>query len=55
MTEEVSLASQVASKWRKKRGSLIMALHEIQDVKGYVPWEDAVDIANGMNVPLARI
>ncbi len=32
-----------------------MALHEIQDVKGYVPWEDAVDIANGMGVPLARI
>ncbi len=55
MTEEVSLASQVANKWRKKRGSLIMALHEIQDVKGYVPWEDAVDIANGMGIPLARI
>lgn len=32
-----------------------MALHEIQDVKGYIPWEDAVDIANGMGVPLARI
>lgn len=55
MTDEVSLASQVANKWRKKRGSLIMALHEIQDVKGYVPWEDAVDIANGMGIPLARI
>lgn len=55
MTEEISLASQVANKWRKKRGSLIMALHEIQDVKGYVPWEDAVDIANGMGIPLARI
>lgn len=55
MAEELSLASQVANKWRKKRGSLIMALHEIQDVKGYVPWEDAVDIANGMDIPLARI
>lgn len=32
-----------------------MALHEIQDVKGYVPWEDAVDIANGLGIPLARI
>ena len=32
-----------------------MALHEIQSVKGYVPWEDAVEIANGMGVPLARI
>ena len=52
---EVSLASQVAAKWRKKRGSLIMALHEIQDVKGYVPWEDAYQIAEEMGIPLARI
>ena len=52
---DASAASQVAAKWRKKRGSLIMALHEIQSVKGYVPWEDAVDIANGMGIPLARI
>lgn len=52
---EVSLASQVAAKWRKKRGSLIMALHEIQDVKGYVPWEDAYQIAEDMGIPLARI
>ncbi len=52
---EVSLASQVAAKWRKKRGSLIMALHEIQDVKGYVPWEDAYQLAEEMGVPLARI
>ena len=50
-----SVASQVAAKWRKKRGSLIMALHEIQGIKGYVPWEDAVDVATGMGIPLARI
>ncbi len=52
---EVSVASQVANKWRKKRGSLIMALHEIQDIKGYVPWDDAMEIAVGMGIPLARI
>lgn len=52
---EVSVASQVAAKWRKKRGSLIMALHEVQSVKGFVPWEDAVEIANGLGIPLARI
>lgn len=50
-----SVASQVAAKWRKKRGSLIMALHEIQGIKGYVSWEDAVDVATGMGIPLARI
>ena len=29
---DTSVATQVATKWRKKRGSLIMALHEIQDL-----------------------
>ncbi len=50
-----SRAAQVAMKWHKKRGSLIMALHEIQDVKGYVDWQDAVELAKGMGIPLARI
>ena len=27
------------TKWKSKRGALIMALHEIQGVFGYVPWE----------------
>ena len=52
---EVSQAAQIANKKKKKRGSLIMALHEIQDVKGYVDWQDAVDVSQGMGVPLARI
>lgn len=52
---DASNASQVAAKWRKKRGSLIMALHEIQDVKGYVDWSDAVELAQGMDISLARI
>ena len=34
---------------------MIMALHELQDVKGYVPWEDAMELAQAMNIPLARI
>ena len=52
---DVSQAAQVANKWRRKRGSLIMALHEIQAVKGYIDWQDAVDVSLGMNIPLARI
>ena len=52
---DASQATQVAAKWRKKRGSLIMALHEIQDVKGYVDWQDAVEVSQEMNIPLARI
>lgn len=47
--------AKAVKKWKKKRGALIMALHEIQDLKGYVPWEDAREVAAEMNVPLARI
>lgn len=52
---EDNVAVEVANKWKRKRGSLIMALHEIQEVKGYVPWEDAATLAEGMGVPLAKI
>ncbi len=52
---DTSVAGQVAAKWRKKTGALIMALHEIQDIKGYIPWEDALEVAQIMNIPLARI
>ncbi|MDR1026204.1 MAG: NAD(P)H-dependent oxidoreductase subunit E [Lactobacillus sp.] len=52
---DTEVAVQAANKWKRKRGSLIMALHEIQEVKGYVPWEDAAVLAEGMGVPLARI
>jgi len=55
MGSEPCLGCQVGEKWRKKRGSLIMALHEIQDAKGYVDWEDAIKLAETMEVPLARI
>lgn len=52
---ETDVATQVANKWKKKRGSLIMALHEIQEIKGFVPWKDAAKLAEEMGVPLARI
>jgi NADH-quinone oxidoreductase subunit E len=42
-------------KWKNKRGALIMALHEIQNQRGYVPREAAFKIAEHMNVSLARI
>ena len=55
MENETCLGCEVGNKWRKKRGSLIMALHEIQGVKGYVDWKDAMDLAFTMGIPLARI
>lgn len=47
--------SRTIKKWRNKRGSLIMALHEIQDRYGYVPREVSLQLSQLMDVPLARI
>ena len=46
---------EAVKKWKEKRGSLIMALHEIQGVFGYIPWASARTVADEMGVPLARI
>jgi NADH-quinone oxidoreductase subunit E len=45
----------LAQKWKKKRGSLIMALHDLQGRLGYVPRESAMKLGRAMDVPLARI
>jgi NADH-quinone oxidoreductase subunit E len=45
----------IAQKWKKKRGSLIMALHDLQGRLGYVPRESAMRLGREMDVPLARI
>lgn len=54
--EDTGQETEIAlKKWGKKRGALIMALHEVQNQRGFVPREAALDIAEGMNIPLARI
>ena len=45
----------IAKRWKSKRGSLIMALHALQDRYGYVPREAAMNLGEQMDVPLARI
>jgi NADH-quinone oxidoreductase subunit E len=45
----------IAKRWKDKRGSLIMALHELQNRFGYVPRDAALELGKTMNVPLARI
>ncbi len=45
----------IVRKWQKKRGALIMMLHEIQDKRGFVPRELALDLARRVDVPLAKI
>jgi NADH-quinone oxidoreductase subunit E len=45
----------LAKRWKNKRGTLIMALHGLQDRYGYVPRDKAMNLAQEMDVPLARI
>lgn len=47
--------SLLAEKWRHKKGSLIMILHEIQNHYGYVPRQVSLKLSQVLDVPLARI
>ena len=53
--ESLEITRKAVKKWKDKRGSLIMALHEIQGMYGYIPWEHAKVVAEEMGVALARI
>lgn len=41
--------------WKDKPGNLIMVLHRVQQSFGYVPREVAFEVAELLEVPLARI
>jgi len=48
-------AQAIIEKWRFRRGNLIMILHEVQDVFGYIPGDVARTLSRGLRIPLARI
>ncbi len=54
-TETDEEVAAIAKRWKGKRGTLIMALHGLQDRYGYVPREAAMSLGEQMDVPLARI
>lgn len=54
-TEIPEEVRRIAKVWSKKRGALIMALHQIQNLYGYVPRDVALQMAGLMDVPMARI
>jgi len=41
--------------WKSKPGNLIMVLHRVQQTFGYVPREVAFEVADLLDVPLAKI
>ena len=41
--------------WKGKQGNLIMVLHKVQEHYGYIPREIAFEVADLLNVPVAKI
>jgi len=55
---ETDIAAEVSAsikRWQKRRGSMVMMLHAIQERSGYVPREYALELARQTGNPLARI
>ena len=43
------------AEWKSKPGNLIMVLHRVQQAFGYIPREVAFEVADELDVPLAKI
>jgi NADH-quinone oxidoreductase subunit E len=46
---------KIVQRWKNKEGNLIMVLHQVQSLYGYVPRQAALEVASQLKVPLARI
>lgn len=43
------------NEWKNKQGNLIMVLHRVQEHYGYIPREIAFEVADLLDVPVAKI
>ena len=41
--------------WKEKPGNLIMVLHRVQEEFGYIPRQAAFEVADALDVPVAKI
>ena len=41
--------------WKEKPGNLIMVLHRVQEEFGYIPREAAFEVAEALEIPVAKI
>ena len=46
---------EIIEKYKKTPGALIPVLHEAQDLYGYLPFEVQKIIADGLNIPVAKV
>lgn len=52
MREELE---EIIEKYKETPGALIPVLHEAQDLYGYLPFEVQKIIADGLNIPVAKV
>ena len=56
--ERVQLPQELldfVEKWKDKPGNLIMILHRMQQIYGYIPRAEALELARVIDIPLAKI
>lgn len=53
--EQVEKIKKIIEKYKGKKGALIPALHEAQEVYGYLPLKIQKLISEGLDIPLAEI
>lgn len=56
--ERVQLPQELldfVEEWKDKPGNLIMILHRMQQIYGYIPRAEALELARVLDIPLAKI
>lgn len=46
---------EIVAPWKGKKGNLIMILHDIQDLYGYIPRDVSLKLSELLDEPMARI
>jgi NADH-quinone oxidoreductase subunit E len=47
--------ARIVESWRNKEGNLIMILHQVHNLHGYIPREASFQVAKMLDIPLAAI
>lgn len=58
VVDKVTLPDELLAfveQWREKPGNLIMILHKMQEIYGFIPRAEAIELARVLDVPLAKI
>lgn len=46
---------QYIEQWKQRKGSVIMVLHKVQELYGYIPRHAAMEVSSRLDIPLAKI